>query len=508
VSQHSGHRQPAVVLYVFSGPHGGARLELPEGNWLLGSDDSCDLILAGLQPRHALLAVSAADSDEPSVTLSPLDGPVRLAGEEEIRPDADGTQPPLAGPAAGRGWFLGQTCFAWNLPGAVQAVLLPDELMRPAAAVTREQEDTERDAESEPAANMVSTTAAAGSENANTVGSTSPPLPLQMPPKPPARRVFAIPVRAVLLSLLIVLLLSMSVALTPSFTEPEEYPAVVEKYLAESGISGLTVTPHKQGVQVRGTVDDDAVMVQLYGMARALHFPIYLDVGVREDVLRAIRSSLGIRGFHPQVEFVEKAGRNQVRIAAYMKDASLEASAFSALSAEVKGLSDMERNIVHEKVLAPALDAALKDAGLTSVRALFLPGQIDFTGSFRPEDEALLRRIREDMATRFDVPLYGASSMGGGSSRSAPGGTALRLPHVSPMPEAGQATDDGTDPLGGLRVTGVTMMPMRFVTTADGKRLFEGAVLPGGCILEGISTKALTLRRGGQIFTYTLRGSQ
>lgn len=63
------------------------------------------------------------------------------------------------------------------------------------------------------------------------------------------------------------------------------------------------------------------------------------------------------------------------------------------------------------------------------------------------------------------------------------------------------------DPLGGLRVTGVTMSPMRFIVTADGRRLFEGAKLPGGCILEGIGTKVLTLRRGDHVFTYMLRGS-
>ena len=73
--------------------------------------------------------------------------------------------------------------------------------------------------------------------------------------------------------------------------------------------------------------------------------------------------------------------------------------------------------------------------------------------------------------------------------------------------KAGPAEESG-DPLGGLRVTGVTMSPMRFVTTADGRRLFEGALLPGGCTLESISTKALTLRRGDSIFTYRLRGSQ
>lgn len=497
--------QPVVVLHVFSGPHAGACIELQAGTWVLGADDSCDIILGGLEPRHAVLEVTAPPGV--GVILSPLDGAVRPAGAEEIAPTADEATSPLVRPEAGSGWALGRTCLAWNLPGVMQPVPEPDAVLWCAVDGRQPvQPSVELAEQAVPADNNPAPTPDTDPKNANEVGSANDPEPLQMQASI-AARAFAGPAQAMLFGLLIVLLLALSLVLTPT-VDPEGYSAVVKTYLAEAGISGLTVTARRPGVEVRGTVPDDAVMVQLYKMARALHFPVYLEVGVREDVLRAVRSSLGIRGFHPEVDILEDSGTPRLHVAAYMKDTALETGAFAALDAEVKGLPAVERRIVHEKELAPALDEALQTAGLADVRVIYLPGRVDFAGTVRPEDVPQLKRIREELSARFGAPLFGTSPDATPLLRAAVGSS-------SPLPEAkdgGSGADPqsgkGNDLLGGLRVTGVTMSPMRFVTTADGKRLFEGAVLPGGAVLEGIGTRALTLRRDGHVFTYTLRGSR
>ena len=151
---------------------------------------------------------------------------------------------------------------------------------------------------------------------------------------------------------------------------------------------------------------------------------------------------------------------------------------------------------------------------------IYLPGRVDFAGEFRPEDAPALLAVRQEAGRHFGVTLHGSAAAGSPALAAVRNGEAdasavkdaLPADSASSGPllaaaKAGSAAEDG-DPLGGLRVTGVTMSPMRFVTTADGRRLFEGAVLPGGCTLESISTKVLMLRRGDRIFTYRLRGSQ
>lgn len=512
---------PAVTLYVFSGPHLGARLELGEGTWLLGADDSCDIILNELAPRHAVLEIASRPDAENGVTLSPLDGSVRLRGEKETAPPGPGEQVPRLSPKAGRAWYLGRTCFAWNLPDAEQEVILPEAEDLPAPASPEGAVEGAGGKEGAPAGNEVAAPEQpAAPESDNILSASSSPVaaaPVEMPLPPVKKKKNGLRTRVALLFVVAVILAGMSVALTPPAPKPEQYPAIVQQYLADAGISGLTVRSRAPGVEVRGTVENDAAMLRLRDMARALHFPVYLEVGVREDVLRAVRSSLGIRGFHPAVSIDEKDGEFRLNVSAYMKDALLEEAAFSALESEVRGLPAGERRVVHEKELAPVLDEALNAAGLSSVRVIYLPGRVDFVGDFRPEDARTLLRIRREAGERFGVPLYGESSVMSASA-GMPGAQASGMPGAAAAPSAPAPSgarlaaekdaEGEVDPLGGLRVTGVTMSPMRFVTTADGRRLFEGAVLPGGCTLESIGTKVLMLRRGDRIFTYRLRGSQ
>ena len=67
----------AAVLRIFSGLHIGAEIELTEGVYVIGTDDSCDLILSdsSLKARHAALRVSVS-GDSVRFSAEPLDGPV------------------------------------------------------------------------------------------------------------------------------------------------------------------------------------------------------------------------------------------------------------------------------------------------------------------------------------------------------------------------------------------------------------------------------------------------
>ena len=519
MSSEARNNASVVALYVFSGPHLGARLELEEGSWLLGADDSCDIILSELAARHAVLDISVGKSPgDITVLLSPLDGSVRLRGEKEIFPPEPGEQSPRLAPGAGSGWYLGRTCFAWNLPDVEQPPLEPEEEVRSISSAVMEEGGRHVSSTSNEVAAPDSPVA---TEDANTLSASPAAVSSEMPLSATRPKKSGLRARFILLALLAVLLTAMSVALTPPTPTPLQYPVIVEQYLAEADIPGLTVTPRDPGVEVRGSVADDAAMIRLRDMARTLQFPVYLEVGVREDILRAVRSSLGIRGFHPEVTITENDASPRLIVAAYMKDKVLEAAAFSALESEVRGLPPEERRIVHEEELAPVLEEALKEAGLASVRAVYLPGRVDFAGDFRPEDAPTLLAVRREVGEHFGVPLYGSSVVTPstlpsavqpsetGRTLSAEEGTDSSTAPSRPLLAAAKTDDGGdTDPLGGLRVTGVTMSPMRFVTTSDGRRLFEGAVLPGGYTLESISTKVLILRRGERIFTYRLRGSQ
>ncbi len=92
----------AIKLKICSGLHRGADIELADGVWVFGRDDSADIILAdeGLMRRHAALAVS----DE-GVRFEKLDGDV-----------LDAAGKPVAGGvlAPGEFWRMGGVIMAWG----------------------------------------------------------------------------------------------------------------------------------------------------------------------------------------------------------------------------------------------------------------------------------------------------------------------------------------------------------------------------------------------------------
>ena len=71
-----------TAFRLFSGPHMGAELVLPAGSQLVGSDDSCDIILqdSSVASRHANIAIGFSGDGVPSVRVTPLDGEVLLNG--------------------------------------------------------------------------------------------------------------------------------------------------------------------------------------------------------------------------------------------------------------------------------------------------------------------------------------------------------------------------------------------------------------------------------------------
>lgn len=100
-----------IVFRLFSGPHMGAELVLPAGNQLVGSDDSCDIILqdSSVASRHANIVIGFSGDGVPSVRVTPLDGEILLDGAPL---PSDGADIPARTP-----FFLGLTCMAWAEPG-------------------------------------------------------------------------------------------------------------------------------------------------------------------------------------------------------------------------------------------------------------------------------------------------------------------------------------------------------------------------------------------------------
>lgn len=587
-------QRAGITIYIFSGPHMGAELTLHAGKYVIGSDDSCDIILQGsLAARHAVLEVAdLVDAAEGVQTKGEAQAHAGLniqALDEAVLVDGQALPAGMHPVPLGKPWYLGLTCMVWNLPGALQESILPT-LMGGAVSPQAKQQADEQNEQSEGDAteDPQHSTPGAGSPEQGTASGEGNPEALTMPSAAVKSR--ARWWRALGVALLAGLLLALALVVNPSSSDVGEerntqHPAnIFAKAVADAGFN-LDVSYDGSSVVVTGLLNSDDERTKLRDIARSMPFAVYLKVGIDSDVLQATKSAFRAQGYFPEVTVQQGV----MHVSAYIKDVLLEQGLFLELSKDIPQLPQVQRHIVHEKVLAPTLEAALSSMGLGYLTLRYLPGQVEVSGSLPPEGYAVLDQVFEHVGTLLGVPLRSVLRVEQSADRvqtstlqaTAPvdKGSSLMLnsaPPAFPAPAAGNAADGvppaqptleplprpqenaknaedlGTEPsmpqnpnggnlfgmdvvgeqfktdalsapkltdftgfsstdaaiaLGGLQIAGVTVKPLKFVTTVDGQRFFEGALLPSGYTLESITTNSLTLRKGGQVITHRLRGS-
>lgn len=483
----------SIRLRVFSGPHLGAEIILPPGEYLVGSDDSCDIILSeGLvSPRHALVRIVRGPENPPQThaDIRPVDGSVLI---DQSPVATDGT-PWIPGSPC----LLGSTMLAW-LPAEETAEAWQEliaRLSKPAQSIDRPA--TPPLASDTPAveaeANQVPT------ELTNTNSVVSPAKPTQ-----PGKRTAAMIIRA-----LVVILFLASLAISYDFStrmtgiSQEELTAI----LKENGFTDLVVQFDGEVLKLRGEVMDDHERVRLLRLAQSLQSPVQLDVHVRADRIGAIAFAFNSQSVFPEIVKTEESNRYQVR--GYMRSSQVEEAAFAAALEDFPA-SDrplLTRDIVHADALDKTLRPLLAREGMDFVSAEYHPGLVIFPGSFSETQRIVLETVMSETQQILGVPVpfrIVAAAQVAPALATAPGKTAAVMSQSIASLTAEEPSDAGIE---GLQVTGVTISPMRFITVHTGERVFEGGLLPTGHILETIGDKELRLRKDGVVTIYRLRGS-
>lgn len=477
--------QNKVVFYVFSGVHQGARLELPLGRFLIGASDDCDLILTGLAANHATISIELAeDGAEPQVTIEPMDGQVTFAGNVI----QEKTTLPSGAP-----WYLDKTCLVWNLPGILQTQPVLNEEISPSEPKQPE-ENEEKPEEPEPPRVIQK------AEPIPPVAEEEKPVEL---PEPPKRQAFYKRISKTWSLLILAILLGvLSFSISPKNPSSSEYPAMVDMLLAKEKIQGLLVRNRDKGVEICGAVATSQTLERLSSAVEALPFPVYLEVAVDADIQNAVRNSLGVRGFYPLVTMKRGTGVPKLVISAYMRDALIEADAFNYLEHDVPSPPVKERKIVYEQDVAPYLTNALNTAGFSDLMAVYLPGRVSLQGDVGTRGPELAR-LKAALSAHFGVPLF--AEAGVDKSITMPKSpAALAITPKKPVATKITTQPDLQELLGGVKITGVFVAPLAFISTESGERLFTGTVLPSGAVIENITPSKLTVRVGNEVRTYPL----
>ena len=482
-----------IVCRLFSGPHLGAELVLPAGRQVIGADDSCDVILhdGSVAPRHAVLDIAFAEDGAASVRVMPLDGEV-LLDDRPLPPE--GAAIPERVP-----FFLGLTSFAWAPPEtsaeAWRGVAAGLQQTRSAVEAPADKPDASPDPE-EPLLLDDVAGAPAGSP-ANDVGENG------------WRRLRRLPPRRMALLLLVLLALA---GLTFSYegrlpdhsVRAEEMRSLIHDY----GFGDIKVVPMGQGVGLSGVLEDDARRAALLNLARSVHYPVYLDVKVRGDRVGAVASAFASRGFAVAVQETDDP-RGGLEIAGYMQDGTVEEQAFSSVREDVPALrgeavwNTLRRTIRHAADVEAALLPRLREAGLSFVQVRCGRGKVQVAGTFDTEQRARLDALLDAVREELGVPVVFEVAASFDTPRQAGRQETPEKVESAPKTEGSPAE---ADDLSSIKVTSVTLTPMRFISLGGGQRIFEGGQLPGGYVLESVGVKELKLRKDGRVILYPLRG--
>ena len=483
-----------ITLRTFSGPNLGAEVMLPAGVYVIGTDFSCDVVLndSGMAPRHAVLTVQATEPDQPPlVHLKPLDAEVML---EDQAIAAEGQEVAPATP-----WFLGMTCLSWNMPHAPRESFIPNL----------------------PGQTQQASAPAAEPGKAATAATTTPSVtPLSMAAAVAANKGHNAPTKLAQrswlmrggLGLVLLLLLAALVVRFPTSDNTSEVAESFRRELHQAGFTGISVAGGDGRLTVAGTVLNEQERAKIWSLARNLKYPVYMRVGVRDDVAKGVSMKLNSSGIFPLVTFPE--GKADIRVAAYIKDVISEDAAFAALVKDMPDLPHIEKHVIHASQLREVLQEALDRASFRNVSLTFSTGRIELqhipeaagAGPTGMASQAALEKLMQETEKTVGVPLIYTII-----SQELPSGTS---PKSGPTSGAAAAEDRnatvptmaGTD-LAKLKIAGVTFGIMRFVILDNGQRIFEGGMLPDGNILERITLNALILKKNGRTTSYPLRGT-
>ncbi len=489
-----------LEIRVLSGPHVGAALELGPGRYVVGRGEGCDLVLAddSVAERHLALVIRAG-AGPPEVAVRPLEGRVFLDGRP-LAPDEDSPVPPGAVLA------LGFTALGWRPPG---------ETWEPVSLVPAEYRVQPAEAGPGPAAEADGAPAGPPPAPASPAEpETGAPVPPEEPPENPrsgprkrGRRrslVLALAVAAVLAAL------ALGPQLESLLTGRSREARQLENLLREQGFGQLQAENGPDGVTVSGLLPDDRELSRLVRLVAGQPTRVYLTVEVEDDLVRAVRELMLARGFFPEVRRVD----GQVSVAAYLRDGLVEARLFETLRGDVSGLGRPLWRAAYAPQVKAVLEEELGRVGLGDLRLHFGDGRIEWSGELDLSGRQRLELARAAAETRLRVPL-GLRPVGSlPAEEEGPAGAPSFAPAAALPGQSGPAamadavrSPGDPDPLGGMKIMGVTLEPLRFLTTQDGRKYFEGGVLPSGYTVTSISAREITLARDGRTVSHQLPGA-
>jgi type III secretion system YscD/HrpQ family protein len=463
---------PYYILKVLSGPHLGAEVQLAAGDYRLGRDDSCDIVLSdrSLAGQHALFAISAEGA-----RIQSLAGEVRL--DHQPHQDAARLLPFFT--VIG----LGTTHVAVGPEAATWPELIP-----PAPPLAAAQP-----VQVLPAAQATDGTAPAPAAESKPAkgGTVAPAAPTTA--RQDRRRSLR---RWIARAAALLLLLAMGAGfaanrdglLAQRAVEPErglepQASSPREKVLAmleqDDMAKGLKVVEDRRGrLIVEGHVDSLAAQTMLTEKLRQSPEPVQVRIVAGDQMVATARDTLAALGYDLDVAY---AGDGMLRLAGYVPESSDLQRTVDIVQRDVAGLDGIRNDVMTDRSIMTGLEDRLRKAGLGEAIRLRLEANKKITarGNLRAEEMPAWTQIQAE----FDRD-YGR--------------------YLEIVSQVTESRRDNALPGVQLNVRALGFGDLPYVILGDGQKYLEGSILTDGWTIQRIRPSEVVLSKGGQLYVHEL----
>ncbi len=446
------------ILRILSGLHQGAQMELAAGDWLIGSDALCDILLNDVAPKQALLRIG----DDGSVFLLPVanaDNTAQNYLQGEHVPE-QGIAVPL------------YTCISF---GEVHAALGEIENTN-WPSIDMPQNTVQAQVNSEDIQNESTT------ENVHreTVPHTTN---LHMESnKAPAQST-----RMLLRLVVIILLLSLCLGGIWTFSGPPESELQhqdINAVLRSHNASGLTVQQDEQGIwHIYGGVSNDETQKKLEQSLQGLPFKVQAHLVSFHEIQQSLEERIKAEGALLRVRTLQ----NGLRVSGYVYDANVLENLLAPLQSDLTYVY-LQKDIAFYAQIQNSLQESLATLGLQDMIKLS-PGPygivLETSALSREKKSQLQAFIQEapDMARGIN-PFIKAKT----KTISAPKNSSSPVPSIKIVEE--------TNFCDSLRIGG---MGEQLYVVYLNKNYPRGAHLPNGLQVQEIREKYSTFTQGDRL---------
>jgi type III secretion protein D len=444
MNEDKGKRTQELLLRILKGLHTGAELVLVPGKYVIGKGEDCDLILEDEEVafKHCCLQITAD-----TITISPLEGEVFIDGKRIATTSVLNLFQVVT---------LGNVCLALGPTNEKWPdINLP--------IIEKEEKNEEETLSEEKQAESIE--------------------------KTPQETKKKLPVKYVIIGAILAIVLGSFVF--TFFSTPKQPPSslplidkfkLVEDFVQKSGFSYIRVFKDKQGkIKVTGYVETRQDKQKLARKLKLIDPQIETKIYANEELLLAAQEVVNAMGLENVKLKVFADGK--LLLTGFVLDKTSLKKMLTLLREDIPGFRHIENRLLCLAEVQRQIKNFFAENNMPDLQVRVQPSSILITGSIlaekKREFEKVIARIEKQYAPQFKVIKRVKIKQGERVERTVKVNIEIKAVHI-----------------GGVS----------YIILADGKKYFEGAVLPGGYLLKKIEPQKLVLEIKGRKCYYFLGG--